>query len=80
MPEQPVPGRMELHLVDAVPVPVMGAQPGRIPVRLLTPPPSLRGTGGPAEPDQAGPRLFEQLRREVPVHGLGEREVAEKTS
>ena len=49
VPEQPVPGRMELDLVDAVPVAVVGAQLRRVLVRQRAPLLDLRGTGGAAE-------------------------------
>ena len=41
-PHQLVPGRMELDLVDAVPVAVVGAQHGRVLVRLDAPADRLR--------------------------------------
>ena len=47
-----MPGRVEDDLVDAVAVPVVGAQLGPVPVGLLAPLLRLRGAGEPAQPVQ----------------------------
>src|SRR5205823_10826332 len=47
--EQRVPGRVEVHLVDPVAVPVVCAQHRRVPVGLLAPPLRLLATGELAE-------------------------------
>ena len=55
--EQPVPGRVEVDLVDPVAVAVVGAQHRGGGVRLLAPALRLCGAGGPAQ--------FAQLRRDL---------------
>jgi hypothetical protein len=50
--EQRMPGRVEVDFVHPVAVPVVGAQPRREAVRLLTPLLSLLPTGEPAQPVQ----------------------------
>ena len=52
--EQAMPGRMEVDLVDPVPVAVVGAQDGRVGVGLDPPGDRLVGGGDPAQLAEAG--------------------------
>ena len=60
--QQPVPGGMELHLVDAVAVAVVRAQHRRVLVGLVAPLLNLRGARGAAQLAELLPDLVEQLR------------------
>ncbi len=66
-----VPRRVELHLVEAVAVAVVGAQLGLVPVRLLTPPLRLLGAGEAADAVQ----VVEVPARSLALHAGEEHRV-----
>lgn len=72
LPQQLMPGRMEVDLVDPVPVPVMGAQLRRILIGQRTPLLCLGRPGDVAERRQFRTGLVQKSGRAVPFHALRE--------